>query len=57
MPLGAKHRAFDTPGVPHTHQLTSKLGLEDVKKVRMAGREAGGLRLQAMSRSRSCCVH
>lgn len=33
MPLGAKHRAFDTPGVPHTHQLTSKLGLEDVKKV------------------------
>ncbi|KAG2482323.1 hypothetical protein HYH03_018745 [Edaphochlamys debaryana] len=33
MPLGPKHRAFDTPGVPHPHQLTTQLGLEDVKKV------------------------
>ncbi|PNH12511.1 hypothetical protein TSOC_000567 [Tetrabaena socialis] len=33
MPLGPKHRAFDTPGVPHSHQLTSQLGLEEVKKV------------------------
>ncbi|GFR47130.1 hypothetical protein Agub_g8817, partial [Astrephomene gubernaculifera] len=33
LPLGPKHRAFDTPGVPHSHQLTSHLGLEEVKKV------------------------
>ncbi|KAG2441115.1 hypothetical protein HXX76_003967 [Chlamydomonas incerta] len=33
LPLGPKHRAFDTPGVPHGHQLTSRLGLEDVKQV------------------------
>ncbi|KXZ56942.1 hypothetical protein GPECTOR_1g85 [Gonium pectorale] len=33
MPIGPKHRAFDTPGVPHPHQLTSFLGLEEVKKV------------------------
>ncbi len=51
MPLGTKHRAFDTPGVPHTHQLTSKLGLEDVKKVRMARREADGLGHQAVPRT------
>lgn len=31
LPLGPKHRAFDTPGVPHDYQLTSILGLEEVK--------------------------
>ena len=44
LPLGPKHRAFDTPGVPHGHQLTSRLGLEDVKQVR------GG----ALGRMRMC---
>ena len=24
LPLGPKHRAFDTPGVPHDYQLTSR---------------------------------
>ncbi|EFJ44727.1 hypothetical protein VOLCADRAFT_118673 [Volvox carteri f. nagariensis] len=32
IPLGPKHRTFDTPGVPHTHQLTSHLNPEVVKK-------------------------
>jgi len=34
LPLGPKHRAFDTPGVPHQHQLTAYLRREDVKLVR-----------------------
>lgn len=33
LPLGPKHRAFDTPGVPHRHQLTTHLSREDVKLV------------------------
>lgn len=33
LPLGPKHRAFDTPGVPHTYQLTSRLTLEELKAV------------------------
>ncbi len=33
LPLGPKHRAFDTPGVPHDYQLTARLGLEEVKAV------------------------
>ncbi len=33
LPLGPKHRAFDTPGVPHTHQLTSLLSFEEIKQV------------------------
>eukprot|EP00983_Pelagomonas_calceolata_P074715 1152661-Pelagomonas_calceolata.AAC.6 len=32
LPLGPKHRAFDTPGVPHRHQLTAYLSKEDVKQ-------------------------
>ena len=31
LPLGPKHRAFDTPGVPHDFQLTSWLALDEVK--------------------------
>ena len=33
LPLGPKHRAFDTPGVPHDHQMTTVLSsnLEEVK--------------------------
>ncbi|KAJ9515420.1 hypothetical protein QJQ45_016414 [Haematococcus lacustris] len=33
LPLGAKNRAFDTPGVAHTHQLTALLKPEEVKQV------------------------
>ncbi|GLC33305.1 hypothetical protein PLESTB_000348100 [Pleodorina starrii] len=33
IPLGPKHRTFDTPGVPHAHQLTSYLSTEVVRKV------------------------
>ncbi len=33
LPLGPKQRAFDTPGVPHSYQLTTKLNLEEVKAV------------------------
>jgi hypothetical protein len=33
LPLGPKHRAFDTPGVPHKYQLTSHLTLHEVKAV------------------------
>ncbi|GIL44395.1 hypothetical protein Vafri_1873 [Volvox africanus] len=33
IPLGPKHRTFDTPGVPHSHQLTSHLSQEVVRKV------------------------
>ncbi|GLI65589.1 hypothetical protein VaNZ11_009163 [Volvox africanus] len=33
IPLGPKHRTFDTPGVPHAHQLTSHLSPEVVRKV------------------------
>jgi len=33
LPLGPKHRAFDTPGVPHRHQLTTYLSKEDVRQV------------------------
>lgn len=33
IPLGAKHRVFDTPGVPHTHQLTSSLALDELCSV------------------------
>jgi hypothetical protein len=29
IPLGAKQRVFDTPGVPHDHQLTSRLPLAE----------------------------
>ena len=33
LPLGPKHRAFDTPGVPHEHQMTTVLSssLDEVK--------------------------
>lgn len=33
LPLGPKHRAFDTPGVPHAYQLTSLLSPAEVKQV------------------------
>ncbi|KAJ9515318.1 hypothetical protein QJQ45_006565 [Haematococcus lacustris] len=33
LPLGAKNRAFDTPGVAHTHQLTALLKPEEVRQV------------------------
>ncbi len=31
LPLGPKHRAFDTPGVPHGYQMTSLLAPEEVR--------------------------
>jgi hypothetical protein len=33
LPLGAKNRCFDTPGVPHAYQLTSLLEPAEVKQV------------------------
>ncbi|KAI8473852.1 MAG: hypothetical protein J3K34DRAFT_383481 [Monoraphidium minutum] len=33
LPLGPKQRVFDTPGVRHGYQLTTRLGLEDVSMV------------------------
>lgn len=33
MPLGPKHRVFDTPGVPHPYQLTSRLNLRELAAV------------------------
>jgi ribosome biogenesis GTPase A len=31
IPLGPKHRTFDTPGVPHVYQMTSLLAPEEVR--------------------------
>jgi ribosome biogenesis GTPase A len=31
IPLGPKHRAFDTPGVPHAYQMTSLLAPDEVR--------------------------
>ena len=36
LPLGPKQRCFDTPGVPHNHQLTAYLKPEEVKAVCVA---------------------
>eukprot|EP00199_Chlamydomonas_sp_CCMP681_P000330 CAMPEP_0119116928 /NCGR_PEP_ID=MMETSP1180-20130426/52557_1 /TAXON_ID=3052 ORGANISM="Chlamydomonas cf sp, Strain CCMP681" /NCGR_SAMPLE_ID=MMETSP1180 /ASSEMBLY_ACC=CAM_ASM_000741 /LENGTH=544 /DNA_ID=CAMNT_0007106131 /DNA_START=76 /DNA_END=1710 /DNA_ORIENTATION=+ len=33
LPLGPKQRCFDTPGVPHTHQLTALLQPDEVRLV------------------------
>lgn len=33
LPLMARSRCYDTPGVPHTHQLTSRFGVEEVKNL------------------------
>lgn len=33
LPLGPKNRAFDTPGVTHSHQVTAFLAPEEVKQV------------------------
>jgi ribosome biogenesis GTPase A len=33
VPLGPKHRVFDTPGVPHPYQLTSRLNLRELAAV------------------------
>lgn len=33
IPLGPKHRTFDTPGVPHSYQLTSRLNLDELAAV------------------------
>lgn len=33
IPLGPKHRTFDTPGVHHAYQLTSRLDLEELAMV------------------------
>lgn len=33
VPLGPKHRTFDTPGVPHPYQLTSRLNFQELSAV------------------------
>lgn len=37
LPLGPKQRCFDTPGVPHAHQLTALLNPEEVRLVSSKG--------------------
>ena len=56
LPLGPKNRAFDTPGVAHAYQLTSHLGLEDVKKVLPSKQLKGRVSSTAVRKHKLCLI-